>query len=108
MSHTSLGSEESVWGEEHLADQDLFEDEGLVPDKPAFTGLLKPTLFKSILYKAKATTHMGVTAPPEQGATDPQDPSGGLFNEPDHAQKIILRPSYSWMWFSVNRCNLGP
>lgn len=62
---TSLANEESIWGEEEQGEQDLLEEEGLVPDKPAFTGLFKPTLFKSILHKAKAFTRMGTLTPVE-------------------------------------------
>lgn len=70
----SIVSAGSVSEEEDLAEPELSEDEGLVPDKPAFAGLFKPLLFKSILHKAKVITHLEVAPPITQESTDPADP----------------------------------
>lgn len=40
-------------------DIDLSDDEGLMPDQPAFVGLFRPQLFRSLLHKAKITTRQG-------------------------------------------------
>lgn len=48
----SIHSEDSLVGEYEINDQELSEDEGLIQDKPAFSGLFRSTLFKSLLYKA--------------------------------------------------------
>lgn len=90
--YPSLGSENSFWGEEDQLEQDLSEAEGLTPDKPAFTGLFKPSLFKSLLFKAKTTIHMVFRATSEQAAMDLQDPSEGFFDEPAPAEEIIPSP----------------
>lgn len=58
----SLGSEDSLLGDEGQREFDLSEDEGLILDSPAFTGLFPPALFKSLLHKARTTTHLGVQA----------------------------------------------
>lgn len=61
--HTSLPhsvpSEDSILEKGEVDDQELSEDENLTPDKPAFTGLFMPSLFKSLLYKATDVTNMG-------------------------------------------------
>lgn len=75
----SVVSAESVSEGEDLAEPDLSENEGLVPDKPAFMGLFKPSLFKSILYKAKVITHLEASPTTTQESTDPADPSGGVI-----------------------------
>ncbi|XP_058037681.1 uncharacterized protein LOC131197525 [Ahaetulla prasina] len=67
-------SQASLVDEGDLRDQNLSEDEDLVPDQPSFVGLFNPQLFRSLLHKAKVTTRLGVThtAPdPTSGTTDP-------------------------------------
>lgn len=46
----SRQSQSSLLEEEVQKDLDLSEDEGLTPDHPAFAGLFRPTLFKSLLF----------------------------------------------------------
>lgn len=50
-------SQASLSGEELGRDIDLSDDEGLLPDQPAFLGLFRPHL--SLLHKAKTTTQQG-------------------------------------------------
>lgn len=64
--------------------------------------LFKHTLFKSILDKAKASTHMGISTP-DQGTSDPSDPSQGLFDKPVQVQEIVPTPKLfmevvQWQW----------
>lgn len=42
-------------------DPDL-SDDGLGPEQPAFTGLLPPSIFKSLLFKATNVAHLGSSA----------------------------------------------
>lgn len=55
----SFHSDESVWDDEH-GDKEFLDDEDLAPDRLSFTGLFCPSVFKSLLHKAKVTTNMGV------------------------------------------------
>lgn len=43
------------------------DNEGLAPDVPAFIGLFRPALFKSLLHKARLTTNLGTVG--EQPST---------------------------------------
>lgn len=45
-------------GEECPEDIELSEDDELPPDNPAFTGLFRPSMFKSLLHKARLTTNL--------------------------------------------------
>lgn len=51
---------------------EFLDDEGLAPDVPAFTGLFRPALFKSLLHKARLTTNLG--AADEQPSTSRAEP----------------------------------
>ncbi|XP_013928261.1 PREDICTED: serine/threonine-protein kinase 31, partial [Thamnophis sirtalis] len=84
-----VASSGSISEEEDLAEPDLYEDEGLVPDKPAFAGL-----FKSIMHKAKVITHQEVSPLADQGITDPSDPSAGLFDENIQTQDLVPDPKF--------------
>lgn len=79
-------------GDEDQGDQEFSDDEGLIPDRPAFTGLFHPTLFKSLLYKAKTTAPMGVAEAPAEPPLGLQDPSERLFSEPAAEQDVIPSP----------------
>lgn len=59
----SVSTGDSVQGEDDPEDMEFSEDEGLLPDKLAFNGLFRPSLFKSLLHKAKVTTNIGVSGP---------------------------------------------
>ncbi|XP_060542553.1 lamina-associated polypeptide 2-like isoform X2 [Pantherophis guttatus] len=74
--HTeSLLADDSVWDEEEPEEMELSEDEDLAPERPSFTGLFRPSMFKSLLHKAKITTNMGVssTQPSQQADSHPHD-----------------------------------
>lgn len=75
-------------GDEGQREFDLSEDEGLILDPPAFTGLFPPALFKSLLHKARTTTHLGVQATSLETPLGPQGPSQGLFAQPTAKQEI--------------------
>lgn len=77
--------------EEDFAEHELSEDKGRSPDKPVFTGLFNPNMFKTLLYKAKTTANLGVAA----GASDrsaEQDPNAHLFTEPVTTQEVVPSP----------------
>ncbi|XP_034281058.1 uncharacterized protein LOC117670189 [Pantherophis guttatus] len=65
-----------------LLDQEMSEDEDLAPDQPAFVGLFKPQLFRSLLHKAKLTTGLGVSRPSEISPKEGPSTSVPLFEEP--------------------------
>lgn len=75
-----------------LNDFDLSEDEGLLPEQPAFTGLFPQALFKSLLFKAVNTAGFSSSStvqsstPATPGALDP------LFVEPPKAVESIPTP----------------
>lgn len=60
----------------------LSEDEGMAPEPPAFTGLFCPALFKTLLYKAKTTAHIGTDPAMSDSALGLSDPKDLLFSEP--------------------------
>lgn len=58
-------------------DTDLSDDEGLMPDQPAFVGLFRPHIFRSLLHKAKPTTRQGTVQLADRGnVTLPNGPFG--------------------------------
>lgn len=75
-------------------------DESAVTDKLAFTGLFKHNSIKTILNKAKNTTHLGVSAT-DQTTVEPKDHSEGLFDEPVVPQEIIPVPK---LFLNVVQC----
>lgn len=89
---SSAGSLTYSLAEMDLLEHDLSEDEGLPPNQPAFTGLFPQALFKSLLFKAINTAHLGSTLstpplpPSSQEALDP------LFVEPPRAVDSIPTP----------------
>lgn len=78
--HGSLSEEEEAESRE-LA---LSDDEGLSPDQPAFIGLFRPQLFRSLLHKALAVTGLGNST---SASTDPQ-PAG-----PSQATSLFIEPA---------------
>lgn len=79
-------------GEEDLAEYNLSEDEGVIPDKPVVTGLFCHKLFKTLLFKAKTMANMGAISGHSEGSMDSQDPSTLLFTEPVTEQEVIASP----------------
>lgn len=51
--HELVSSEDSWQADGDPGDQEFLEDEGVLPDKPAFTALFHPSVFKTLLCKAK-------------------------------------------------------
>lgn len=90
------GSHDSLSEGEILPDQDLSEDEGLEPDQPAFIGLFRPQLFRSLLHKAQAVTGLGLHSLPASDSSVPSStvagPSQSLFQEPSVHKEIIPAP----------------
>lgn len=56
----SLATRLLLQEDDYPEDFEFSEDEGLMPDRPAFTGLFCPSVFKSLLHKAKVVTNIGV------------------------------------------------
>ncbi|XP_013917285.1 PREDICTED: uncharacterized protein LOC106545294 [Thamnophis sirtalis] len=88
----SVFSAESALVEEgeHL-DREFSDDEGLPRDQPTAPGLFRHALFKSLLYKAKTTTHMGEAASRESTAVG-LDATERLFAEQVALQDVIPCP----------------
>lgn len=86
---TSIATEDSILEEEATGDLDLSEDKDLLPDKPAFADLFKPSLFKSILHKDRASIQLG--SPPQETPvpSTSQDPREGLFKENAPAEVLV-------------------
>lgn len=74
--------EESVQEEDYLEDFELSDDDENIPDKPAFPGLFRPALFKSLLHKAKVATNMGKVLDPASLSQDTSNPNEALFKLP--------------------------
>lgn len=85
-------SEGSLQDEEYLGDLDLSEDEGMEPDMPAFPGLFKPSLLKSLLHKAKVATNMGLGSAPASQAQDASGPSEHFFRVPKQEPEFVPCP----------------
>lgn len=66
-------------------DFELSEDEEVVQEKPAFPGLFKPSMFKSLLRKAKIATNMDSSLN-QASSSQSKGPTSNLFlvPEPDH------------------------
>lgn len=76
-----------------MGEQEL--SEGLVPNRPTFSGLFHTALFKSLLYKAKVTANMGVSEAPA-GAALGLDSTERLFSELVPERRSLHLLSYSW------------
>ncbi|XP_034289304.1 uncharacterized protein LOC117675085 [Pantherophis guttatus] len=75
-----------------LLDQEMSEDEDLAPDQPAFVGLFKPQLFRSLLHKAKITTGLGISRPSESNPKEGTSTAVPLFEEPSIETEEIPGP----------------
>lgn len=75
-----------------LLDSDLSEDEDLAPDQPAFVGLFKPAVFRSLLFKAKKVTRLGLSQG-SQDSTSDKETMDPLSLEPA-IEKKVLPPGY--------------
>lgn len=70
----SVSSDESEMGEELPEEMEFSEDENFVPDQPVFTGLFRPSVFRSLLHKAKLITKFGLTPSETSRTTSLHDP----------------------------------
>lgn len=68
------------------------EDEGLTPDQPVFTGLFHPTLFKSLLFKARNSTHLGMDHSGPEAPVASTDITEPLFSEQTMKAEVIPLP----------------
>lgn len=80
-SASSIRSDDSISMEEGQIDQELSEEEGLIPDQPVFKGLFRPHLFKALLFKSKSSTSLGTNSTRPDNSTGEQDPTELLFSE---------------------------
>lgn len=69
----TISSAESEQEEEFPEDVELSEDDDLPPDAPAFSGLFRPSMFKSLLHKAHLATNFEKVA---SSSTEPQATAG--------------------------------
>lgn len=88
----STHSADSLLGDYDLRDLEFSEDEGMLPDRLAFTALFCPSVFKSLLHKAKVTTNMWVAESPADQPQGSHHPHDELFAVPSTAQEFIPCP----------------
>lgn len=67
------------------------EDEDVLPDKPTFTGLFSPSLFKALLHKAIATTQLA-SSKTSSDQVEGTNPQGALSAVPKADQQFIPCP----------------
>uniref|UniRef100_A0A2D4P8T7 Uncharacterized protein n=1 Tax=Micrurus surinamensis TaxID=129470 RepID=A0A2D4P8T7_MICSU len=67
--------------QEDLTPRGMSDDEDLAPDQPVFTGLFKPQLFRSLLYKAKNTACLS-KPPPAPTSEQPEAADDLIFTQP--------------------------
>lgn len=70
----------------------LSDDEGLVPNQPAFIGLFSPQVFRSLLFKALSVTRLGGTPPPGEVPSTSTIPASSLFAEPEVEPEMVPAP----------------
>lgn len=75
----STSLDDSDQGEDCPEDIEFSEDEGLLPDTPAFSGFFRPSLFKSLLHKARVTTNLGTGDSHLSAAQSALGPHDSLF-----------------------------
>lgn len=79
MAYSSSDDSDSDRVDECPEGIEFSKDEGLPPDKPVFTGLFRPSIFKSLLHKAKFTTKFGVTGSSLDKPAQSSKPHEALF-----------------------------
>ncbi|XP_034296175.1 lamina-associated polypeptide 2, isoforms alpha/zeta-like [Pantherophis guttatus] len=84
-----ISSEDSEQEEELPEELEFSEDEGLAPDTPAFSGLFRPSLFKSLLHKARQITNMGAPPAEPSAASAPHE---ALFSSSKPGRDFIPCP----------------
>lgn len=85
--------DESDRGKVRFRGHRILEDEGLLPDKPVFTGLFRSSIFKSLLHKAKVTTQFGVTPSTSVSDKPSTAPHDALFQVSKPEKEVIPCPS---------------
>lgn len=83
---------DSDHGEECPEDIEFSEDGGLMPDTPSFTGLFRPSLFKSLLHKARLKTNFSTTGQVSSGSQAATGPHEVLFKVAKQEQDFIACP----------------
>lgn len=76
LTHQESVSSEDSWQAEGDPGDPEFSEDGVLPDKPAFATLFRPSVFRTLFRKAKTATNMGSIVNPQdqdQGALKPQD-----------------------------------
>lgn len=81
--------EEPLQDEVYLEDFELSDNEEMIPDKPTFPGLFRPSLFKSLLHKTKMATNMGQGLDQPSTSQSQPDPNGNLF--------LVSKPDYDFV-----------
>lgn len=87
----SQGSHPSLGEEVEHKEQDLSNDEGLLPELSAFTGLFPLAIFKSLLFKASNTACLGSSLAGDEPQTS-RERSNALFSEPNRAVDVVPVP----------------
>lgn len=72
-------------------DMDFSDDKVMLPDKPTFTGLFRPSLFKYLLHKAIVTTQLATSQTQADQQGDP-NPHEALFAIPKAEREFIPCP----------------
>ncbi|XP_060550599.1 uncharacterized protein LOC117655455 isoform X2 [Pantherophis guttatus] len=85
-------SDDSDYGDNAVEDLEFSEDEGLTPDVPAFTGLFRPSLFKSLLHKARQITNMSVSSSATSETASTSTPHEALFSSSKPGRDFIPCP----------------
>uniref|UniRef100_A0A2D4J936 Uncharacterized protein n=1 Tax=Micrurus lemniscatus lemniscatus TaxID=129467 RepID=A0A2D4J936_MICLE len=91
MEEGSVHTVDQVLSEVDPLERGMSDDEGLSPDLPIFTGLFRPQLFKSLLFKAKNTTWLDNTGtPPTPNITGEAEDL--IFSQPVIEAEVIPVP----------------
>lgn len=88
----STAQADSDQGEDYTEDIEFSEGDDLPPDNPAFTGLFRPSLFKSLLHKARLTTNLGAPGVDSLGAPSTPGPHDALFHSSKPDKDVIPCP----------------
>lgn len=91
---SSMQIREYLLDDEEHRELMLSEDEGMAPEPPAFTGLFRPALFKTLntRHKANTTAHIGADPAMSDSALGLSDPNDLLFSEPATGNTEIPSP----------------
>ncbi|XP_070605563.1 lamina-associated polypeptide 2-like isoform X2 [Erythrolamprus reginae] len=89
---SSRYSQKTLWGNEEEKELRVSEEKAGAPERPAFTGLFNPDLFKTLLSKAKATTGIGADPAVSDPSLDLSDPKSLVSSEPASEKEEIPTP----------------